>query len=121
MSKRDIGADLRSDWAEQLPEFGPDTIILAGDEARDAITDLLDGPPAVGGEEEVTRRLRGRGRPGLNPSAPTGAKARQMNVRIPAELESLVASYVQTKMVRNESELVRTALVEYFNNHKIVV
>lgn len=119
MNKPDTSADLRSDWAERMPEFGPDTIILEGDEARNAIADLLDGPPAVGGEEEVTRRLRGRGRPGLNPSAPNGAKARQLNVRIPAELDSLVVSYVQAKTVKNESELVRNALVEYFNNHKI--
>jgi hypothetical protein len=117
MSKPETSADLRSDWAERMPEFGPDTIILEGDAARGAIADLLDGTPAVGGEEEVTRRLRGR--PALNPSAPAGAKARQLNVRIPAELDLLVASYVQTKTVRNESELVRNALVEYFNNHTV--
>lgn len=119
MSKPHTSADPRSDWAEQMPEFGPDTIIYEGDEARSAIADILDGSPVAGGEEEVTRRLRGRGRPGLNPSAPNGAKARQLNVRIPAELDSLVASYVQASTVKNESELVRNALVEYFNNHKI--
>ena len=119
MTKPKNTADLRSDWAETMPKFGPDTIIFEGDEAKSAIADLLNGPPAVGGEEEVTRRTRGRGRPGLNPAAPNGAKARQLNVRIPAELDSLVASYVQTKTVRSESELVRNALVEYFDNHKI--
>ncbi len=119
MSKPDTSADLRSDWAENMPEFGPDTTIIEGDEARSVISELLSGPPAVGGEEEVTKRLRGRGRPGLNPAAPNGAKARQLNVRIPAELDSLVVAFVQTKTVKSESELVRNALTEYFNNHKI--
>lgn len=119
MSKPDTSADLRSDWAERMPEFGPETVILEGDEARSAIAALLDGAPATGGEEEVTRRLRGRGRPALSPSAPRGAKARQLNVRIPVELDSLVATYVRTQRVRSESELVRNALVEYFSNHKL--
>ncbi len=90
MSKPYANADLRSDWAESMPEFGPNTAILEGEDARNAIADLPDGPPAVGGEEEVSRRLRGRGRPALNPTAPAGAKARQLNVRLPSELESLV-------------------------------
>jgi len=119
MTKPHTSADLRSDWAETMPAFGPDTIIYEGNEATSAIAELLDGPPALGGEDEVSNRLRGRGRPGLNPTAPNGAKARQLNVRIPAELETLVAAYVQTNIVKNESELVRNALVEYFDNHKI--
>lgn len=117
MSKPDTSADLRSDWAETMPEFGPDTAILEGEDARGAIADLLDGPPAVGGDEEVARRLRGR--PALNPTAPVGAKARQLNVRLPSELESLVRTAVQTNVAKSESELVRTALTEYFENHRI--
>lgn len=43
--------DPRNDWAERMPEFGPDTIIIEGDEARNAIAALLDGPPTVAGQE----------------------------------------------------------------------
>jgi len=119
MTDTDTSPDLRSDWAERMDKFGPDTIVYEGDEARSAISELLNGSPAAGGEEEVTRRLRGRGRPALDPSAPNGAKARQLNVRIPADLDSLVTTYVKASAVKSESELVRNALTEYFHNHKI--
>ncbi len=34
-------ADSRSVWAEDMPVFGPDTIVLEGKEAKDMITEML--------------------------------------------------------------------------------
>lgn len=34
-------ADSRSDWAEAMPEFGPDTIVLKGKESKNMITEML--------------------------------------------------------------------------------
>lgn len=104
-------ADPRSDWAEAMPEFGPDTQIYEGAESRAALAELLDDAPAAD-EYDVTRRLRGR--PSLSRR---GTASRQLHVRIGEDLSALVDTQIKNAVVKNESELVRVALTEYFRNH----
>lgn len=108
-------ADKRSEWAENMPDFGPDTQIYGGEASRAALADLLDEHPATD-EHEVTRRLRGR--PGLS-GARHGQPSRQLHVRIGEPLSTLVNQHIQSAAVKNESELVRAALSEYFERHRI--
>lgn len=107
--------DPRADWAESLDNLGPDTKIY--DEShRSTLHELLDGKPAIGGEEEVTRRLRGR--PSLTADAKPGHRSRQLHIRIGGTTERLFGTYeAQTKA--NASEIVRRALDEFFENHHI--
>ncbi len=108
--------DARADWAEAMPEFGPETEIFEGDESRAALRDLLAGPPAIGGPEEVTRRLRGR--PSLTPGVGPGYRSRQLNVRVGGATEQNLSAY-QAATHENASNIVRLALDEFFANHKI--
>lgn len=107
-------SDKRSDWAEDLSDLGPDTQIYEGEASRAALAELLGGHPAADGQD-VTRRLRGR--PSLSPSAGRGTSSRQLHVRIGEPLSSLVDLYIDSSAIRNESELVRLALSEYFDRH----
>ena len=99
-----------------MPEFGPETEIYEGEESRAALAELLDGPAAAG-EEEVTRRLRGR--PSLSGAAARGRASRQLHVRVSDRFDALIRQHVEKAGLRGESELVRLALAEYFDNHKI--
>ncbi|MEO8529084.1 MAG: hypothetical protein ABI435_08390 [Pseudolysinimonas sp.] len=108
--------DKRSDWAEALSDFGPETKIYNGPESRKALSDLLSNSPATD-EHDVTRRLRGR--PSLNPNAQPGRHSRQLNVRIGEELGDMVALHLTNQTARSESELVRTALSEFFERHQL--
>lgn len=112
--RQEPNAEELSAWAEQLTTFGPDTQIYEGEESRKVLAELLGDSPAAG-EHEVTRRLRGR--PGLTPNAPTGSHSRQLNVRIGADLSGLLEEYVGQHAIKSESELVRTALTEFFDRH----
>ena len=112
----DSKADERSQWAEEMPAFGPDTQIYEGQASRDALAELLDDKPAADGHE-VTRRLRGR--PSLNGAAVPGVHAKQLHVRISEDYAELVQQHVSQNHLKGESELVRLALAEYFDNHKI--
>lgn len=107
--------DPRADWAESLDDLGPDAKIY--DEThRGALLDLLDGDPAIGGEAEVTRRLRGR--PSLTPNAKPGHRSRQLHVRLDGRTEVLFNSYEeQTK--ENASQIVRQALIEFFEKRHV--
>lgn len=112
--------DPRAAFAEEMPEFGPNAVIYGEEDIQAVLGELLTNKPAIGGEEEVTRRLRGR--PGLNRTAPTGTHARVMNVRIDDHLNKLVKWHVhEVHAAKNESELVRVALTEYFDNHKVSI
>jgi hypothetical protein len=112
----DKSADMRSEWAEQLPAFAPDAQIYEGQESRDALAGLLDDEPAAD-EQEVTRRLRGR--PSLNGAAGRGVHAKQLHVRISEDYFDLLQKHVSQSHLKGGSELVRLALAEYFDNHKI--
>lgn len=104
----------RSNWAETLPSFGPDTQIYEGEVSRAILAQLLGGRPAAN-EKEVTRRLRGR--PSLTP-ARRGEPSRQLHVRIGSQLSTQVDQHIAAAAAKNESELVRAALSEYFERHQ---
>ncbi|MEO8528531.1 MAG: hypothetical protein ABI435_05590 [Pseudolysinimonas sp.] len=108
--------DERSDWAEALTDFGPETKIYSGPDSRKALAELLDVAPATD-EHDVTRRLRGR--PSLNPDAQPGRHSRQLNVRIGEELGDMVALHLTNRTAKSESELVRAALSEFFERHQL--
>lgn len=115
MTSNESRVDVRSAWAESMGEFGPDTQIY-GPETRDVLTGLLDGTPAAD-EQEVTRRLRGR--PSLNAGAEPGRHARKLNIRISNHLSDLMRQHIAQQQLKGESELVRLALTEYLDNHRI--
>lgn len=114
--RNDEDADALADWAENFTEFGPNTQIYTGAESRRVLAELLGDKPASG-PDEVTRRLRGR--PSLNPHSTPGSHSRQLNVRIGADLSGLVERYVDQNQIKSESELVRTALTEFFDRHGV--
>lgn len=112
--RNDEDADALSAWAENFTDFGPNTQIYTGAESRKVLAELLGDKPASG-PEEVTRRLRGR--PSLDPHSHPGSHSRQLNVRIGADLSGLMERYVGEHAIKSESELVRTALTEFFDRH----
>lgn len=110
--------DPRAVFAEEMPAFGPDAKLYSGPEAEAVLDDLLGEKPAQEGAEEVTRRLRGR--PRLDPHAPHGTEVK-IYARIDTRLDRLVKAYLRSPKpaAKNQSDLVRTALTEYFHNHNI--
>lgn len=113
--RKDTKADPRVEFAKEMPAFGPDTVIYKGEESRAMLADLLDGPPAVGGEEEVTRRLS-RGRPRVGGASGKG-ESPTIRVRVTPEQKEQIAELKNRRRYKHDSDIIREALVEYVARH----
>ncbi|TFD76113.1 hypothetical protein E3T54_11100 [Cryobacterium sp. Sr8] len=111
MTKRDE----RSDWAEGIESFGPDAHLTSGDDAAAKGRATLEA--ALGGPAEVEKALRGR------PTLTSGQKARgyqspKRSFRLTEQLDQQLVTFI-TVQKRPQSEVMRAALAEYFERHRV--
>lgn len=115
-TQRNAPKDERERFAEEMPAFGSETVVFVGGEGQDIFDDLFGEVPAIGGENEVTRRLRGR--PRLDRHVGAGASSPKLNIRLSESLRSEMRGFLTGSEFSTESEFVRAAISEYIQNHR---
>jgi hypothetical protein len=105
-------------WAESdEPTVRPGATVLRGEAARAAARALLEEATADDpAGRELVERVRGRGRPRLNPSLDTGQSGPLWNIRMTVDIDAAMRAQAKSEG-RPLSEVVRQAAAEYLAAH----
>jgi Ribbon-helix-helix protein, copG family len=108
--------DLAAWAASDAPTVRPDATIYRGDAARAASRALLEEATEDDAAGRELLRTATRGRPTLDPHAPTG-ESPLWQVRAPKSLDQALRDLAKSEG-RSFSEVVRTAAAEYLATHR---
>ena len=106
--------DERSEWAEALVSFAPGATLQSGQAAAAEGRTLLEA--ALGGSESVARAIRGR-RP-LDGARAPGYRSPLRSFRLPEAMDAALTT-VSKAQRRQQSDVIRDALAEYFERHPV--